>query len=312
MLAMGVSLSIPVPFLGTFPVQYPKRFLMFSGESGMATLQETSRRICRSYGYELSDLDGFIISPDLPQLSNAVDIAELETVIAEHEPDVVGIDPMFLCMGDIDEKAANMFSMGKPLTKLNEACMRHNATLIFAHHTSGVPQYGATPKLSWLAFSGFKQFVRQWILLNRMEDYTPGTGLHRLKMVSGGSIGHGGLWVADISEGSRSDQGGRHWRVAVKSADEDRQESSTRTAEKKVAAAEQKLTDERNAVCRYLAKHPSGLAPTKIRDGSGISGRRWPVVLAALIEHGNIVECEVTGGHPPRQLPGYKLSSLEV
>ena len=38
-------------------------------------------------------------------------------------------------------------------------CLNNGATLVFAHHTSGPPQYGATPKLSWLAFSGFKQFV---------------------------------------------------------------------------------------------------------------------------------------------------------
>ena len=74
--------------------------------------------------------------------------------------------------------------MAKLLRRLNDACQKNNATLMFAHHTSGVHPYGATPKLSWLAFSGFKQFVRQWWLFNRMEEYEPGSGIHRLKFVA--------------------------------------------------------------------------------------------------------------------------------
>lgn len=312
MLASGIALDLCEPFLGMFPVSERKRFIMFSGESGMATLQETSRRICRSYGCELSELDGFIISPDLPQILDANDLADFDAVIDEHDADVVAIDPMYLCLGDIDERAANMFAMGKPLTRLNEVCVRRGRTLMFAHHFSGVPQYGATPKASQFAYSGFKQFLRQWVLLNRMEEYTPGTGLHRLKMAIGGNVGHGGLWIAEIDEGHRNDQGGRRWSVSVKTIDEAKQESSTRSAELKTEAAERKLSEARAAACRFLAKHPDGQSPTTIRDAAGISGRYWPVVLAALIEHGNITSCEFVGGHPPKKRPGYKLASSEV
>ena len=145
-----------------------------------------------------------------------------------------------------------------------------------------------------------------------MEEYQPGSGLHRLKMVAGGSSGHNGLWIVEIDEGSRSDLGGRRWSVAVKSASEAKQESSTRAAELKAAAAEQKLEAERTAACRVLAKHPTGLAQTTIRDSAGVSGRRWPVVLASMLEHGEVVECDVTTGNPPRTRPGYKLGDSEV
>jgi hypothetical protein len=289
----------------------PKRFMMFSGESGLPTLQETARRISRRAGYELGQLDGFSLSPDLPQLDDANDIAEFEAIIAGEQPDVVAVDPMMLCLGDVDEKAANMFSMGKLLRRLNEACLNNGATLVFAHHTSGPPQYGATPKLSWLAYSGFKQFVRQWVLLNRMEEYAPGSGLHRLKMVAGGSSGHNGLWIVEIDEGSRNNPGGRHWHVAVKTTEEAKQDSTTRAAEKKTAAAEQKLEAERTAALRILAKHINGLAPTTIRDTAGISGRRWPVVLAAMLERAEIVEVEVITGSPPKARQGYKLANSE-
>ena len=114
MLDMGVSLAVPAShFLGVFPVAEPKRFIMFSGESGIRTLQETTRRICRRAGYELEQLDGFTLSPDLPQLDDVADVVEFEAVIAAEQPDVVAVDPMMLCLGDVDEKAANMFSMPK-------------------------------------------------------------------------------------------------------------------------------------------------------------------------------------------------------
>ena len=228
MLAAGVSLNVADNFLCCFPVTRRRNFLMFSGESGLATIQETARRICRVSGYELADLDGFHISPDLPQLDDLSDVAEFEAIVAHHMPDIVAVDPMMLCLGDVDEKAANMFHMGKLLRRLNEACQKNNATLMFAHHTSGVQQYGATPKLSWLAFSGFKQFIRQWWLLNRMEEYEPGSGFHRLKFVAGGSAGHNGVWILEINEGSREDLGGRRWEVVVKSVDEDRKSDRRR------------------------------------------------------------------------------------
>jgi hypothetical protein len=122
--------------------------------------------------------------------------------------------------------------LGKLLRRLNEACQNNNATLMFAQHTSGVQQYGATPKPSWLAFSGFKQFVRQWWLLNRREEYHPGSGLHRLKFVAGGSAGHNSVSILEINEGNRNDPGGRRWEVAVKSLDEARQGDQQRKDER--------------------------------------------------------------------------------
>ena len=208
MIAMGMSLALVVPFLGYFNVPERKRTLMFTGESGMATVQETARRICLSHGYDLRDVDGFVVSPDLPEVGNALDMIDFEGVIEQHRPDVVGVDPMYLCMGDVDEKASNMFSMAKPLRRTQQSMpeVRRDPDLCIA---SADCRYGAAPKLSQFAFSGFKQFLRQWILLNRMEDYKPGTGSHRLKLVSGGNVGHGGLWIANIEEGTRNDFRGR-------------------------------------------------------------------------------------------------------
>ena len=312
MLAAGVSLKLADKFLGQFQVDRPRGFLMFSGESGLRTIQETARRICRQAGCELSELDGFNISSDLPQLDNDTDILEFEAIVADYAPDVVAVDPMMLCLGDVDEKAANMFSMGKLLRKLNDACQKNNATLMFAHHTSGVHPYGATPKLSWLAFSGFKQFVRQWWLLNRMEEYEPGSGIHRLKFVAGGSAGHNGLWIVEVDEGSRNDPGGRRWDVTVKSIDEARQTERQRKDDTKAGERAQKLEDDRAAICRLMAKHPAGKSKTWIRDHCGVSSGRWPGVFAAMFDAGELIECEVTVSNHKKPMPGYRLNTSEA
>lgn len=308
MVQMGIALAVRQPFLGVFQVPESKRFLMLSGESSMRTIQETARRMCRSIGYELGDVDNLTISPDLPQLDNLDDVIEFEAIVADNLPDVVGIDPMMLCLGDIDERAANMFSMGKLLRRLNEACVKHNATLTFAHHTSGPPQYGATPKLSWLAFAGFKQFVRQWVLLNRMEEYEPGSGFHRLKMVAGGSSGHNGLWIVEINEGNRDLPGGRIWECAVRREDEVRQETKKRREQEKADEESQKLNQERWAVIEVLRKHPEGLAKTRMLQKAKIGHRRLGLVFEALIDNGDIVECEMLTGNHKQPKIGYKLA----
>jgi hypothetical protein len=218
---------------------------------------------------------------------------------------------MMLCLGDVDEKAANMFAMGTLLRRLNDACQKHNATLMFAHHTSGVPQYGATPKLSWLAFSGFKQFVRQWWLLNRMEEYEPGSGFHRLKFVAGGSAGHNGLWILDINEGNRNDHGGRRWDVAVRTCDEVRQSNQRRKDDAKAAEQQEQLNADRAAVCRLMAKYPDGQSKTFIRDHSGC-GRRWPKVLAHMFQSGELIECEVYIHNKKTPITGYRLNTSEA
>lgn len=68
------------------------------------------------------------------------------------------------------------------------------ATPIFAHHT--VKHAGMKPgrngaqyksyepaELGDLAFAGFAEFARQWLLIARRADYEPGTGKHQLWLI---------------------------------------------------------------------------------------------------------------------------------
>src|SRR5687767_13403037 len=91
------------------------------------------------------------------------------------------------------------------------------------------------PELEDIAWSGFQEWCRQWLLVGRREKYEPGTGSHRLWLNVGGSAGHSALWALDIEEGKLPN---RTWEVNVMHADEARQEVTERKEEAKQAKAD--------------------------------------------------------------------------
>jgi hypothetical protein len=206
------------------------------------------------------------------------------------------------------DDAGNLFKQGALLRNISDVCENAETTLVLCHHTkSTVAIPFAPPELDNLAWSGCAEFARQWMLLSRREQYTPGTGCHQLWFSSGGSAGHGGLWALDVTEGLSSDAWGRTWGVTLLHADEARDRAKTRKADAKAEQAEEQLFSRRQAVCRLLAKHPMGLTQSAIRDRCGLDTTRWRIVLAALLEHQEVEEVEVQTGNQTTPKPGFKL-----
>ena len=134
----------------------------------------------------------------LPQLEDSKHLDALERMIEEKRCEVLVVDPLYLCMSGAD--AANLFVQGSLLRRVSEICQRHGVALVLCHHTRkrgkarNQGEFDA-PELDDLAWAGFAEFARQWLLLGRREPYEPGTGEHRLWLSVGGSAGHGGLWA---------------------------------------------------------------------------------------------------------------------
>jgi hypothetical protein len=309
-LDLGLSLVTGGCFLGKFRVNARRRVVILSGESGLATLQETALRVCLAMGIELADVDGFTICTTLPRLNNESDLTECQQFLIDAGAEVAIFDPLYLMLSGDD--AGNLFKQGALLRNVSEACTSVNVTPLLCHHTksTGIDPF-APAELDHLAWSGCAEFARQWLLVSRREQYEPGSGIHRLWLTAGGSAGHSGLWGVDVDEGHQTDPGGRRWEVAVDKADAARDAAAERKAQAKESDYQRLFADDRTKVCRLLAKHADGKSKTFIRDHCGVSSRRWPSVFAAMFEAGDLVECEIIVSNKKTPQPGYRLNVTE-
>ncbi len=133
LIALAIALATGLRFLGHFIVDEPVKVVILSGESGMAVLQETARRICQSMGICLSTIDNLLWSDCFPRFDDPQHLAALERMLRETGCKVLIIDPAYLAMPGTD--AANLFVQGTLLRQISEVCQRNGVGLILAHHT---------------------------------------------------------------------------------------------------------------------------------------------------------------------------------
>ncbi|HEX4144695.1 MAG TPA: PriCT-2 domain-containing protein [Pirellulales bacterium] len=258
----AIALTTGTPFLGRFPVLRQARTLVMSGESGLGTIQETARRICRSRGVKLDTIKDLLWSEELPRCDKDIDLVRLDRTLRNTKTEVLVIDPAYLCLGGDDH--GDVFKQGQLLGRVNQVCVDNGAAIILCHHNKKSAQKSKTPpQLEDMAMAGFGEFARQWWLLGRREPFCAGEP-HALWLNVGGSAGHCGLYQLDIAEGSRKDPGGRKWEVdvtdhhAAKDADSDA---------------------DVQAVCKVLEAHPGGLTVKPIVEAAGLSRKRVEAAL---------------------------------
>ena len=301
MLDAFISIASGKPFLGKIEVTKPGRVAVMSGESGLATLQESCRRISRSKGLRFGDLAGFIISPDLPQIAKPDHLEALRQFLIADEITAVGIDPAYLAMPGDDP--ANMFKMGDYLRGVAQVCTDCGVTLALAHHTKKNLTEPFQPlELDAIAWSGFGEFARQWQLVNRREPYIPGSGEHRLWFSVGGSAGHSALWALDVSEGEYDGVTPRVWEVSLTTAGNAResakQEQSERREHNRKVKWKAAVDECKEAIANALMLVPDHCETKRmIESRSGKSGKALDEALAVLLRSGRMKEAKVKRGN---------------
>jgi hypothetical protein len=157
-------------------------------------------------------------------LSNRTDRRELADGLRVRAVEFVIIDPLYLCLlrGASGASAANIYEIGPLLYDVATDCLDAGATPLLVHHATKWAGIGTDQPLGLdeLAFTGIGEFARQWVLVSRRGQYTPGSGEHDLTLAVGGSAGHSGCWRLRVSEGRPGpDLSGRRWDVGVSAPD---------------------------------------------------------------------------------------------
>ena len=304
--ALAIALALGRSFLGNFWVREAVNVLLLSGESGLSTLQSAGRRIAASYGLALSDVGRLYWSTDLPRLGTFEHLEALREAITRDEIAVLICDPLYFMLPGAD--AGNLMIVGGYLRTLSALCDELGVTLVVVHHIrkTGIDNKHEPAELSHISWSGTAEWARQWLLLSRRRDYVPGTGEHRLWMVTGGSAGHSGLHALDIFE---SVGDARTWRVDVLSADEAREDERDAKAKAKEAKRLEQLEKDKAAILDIVVKLPEQTGTkNEIKECVGRNSDAFRSAFAALVNDGVLIPCEVrrANNHPYQ---GYRLKN---
>jgi hypothetical protein len=265
----------------------------------LVTIRNTIRRIAESADLEPEFIDNLFVCDRVPRLDNRSHITIVQKTLVEFRPDVVVFDPAYLML--TTDKPESLFATGGQLAAISLLCQIHGATVIIAHHNSKSSNVlGRTPDLDDLSWSGFAEFARQWLLVSRNKAFDPMTGDQYIKMVVGGSYGHGGEYDIHIQEGIFPD---RLWNVTMLDLSGIVGQTATKptTSERKADGRRQRVLDE-------LKRHDEPLSKRKLVTLTGINYNRISETVQKLVCDGVVEECQVdpANGNP---YDGYRLSS---
>lgn len=290
---LAFSSATGTKYLGHFDVSRKRRVLLLSGESGRAAITDSFLRICKARQCDPASVDGFVFSEWLPTLSNAASIKELGQRLVDDEIELAIVDPAGPCMS---AGAGSTLSIAYgELRAFADVCGKHGATPILLHHATKGSDIGRLG-LRAAAGAGFAEWARQWLILDRVGQFKPSTGEHRLRLTAGGSAGHAGKWLIDWREGNQSDPGGRVWDLSVRPA-EGKRKSDDGDAKLK------RYVDAVTEAMKPFAEFKTGKA---IASAAKLNAINFGAAIAHLIETGAVIERAITRNG--RQRVGYRLA----
>ncbi|MEX2171537.1 MAG: AAA family ATPase [Pirellulales bacterium] len=301
-----ISMATGSAFLAHWPIPEPINCGIISAESGAATIAETIKRICRSKGIDLCELNNCYISTRCPRLQSIEWLDEIKRFIDANELRCLMIDPTYLALAGLDQN--NLAAVASALGPVGEIVRETGCSIVMVHHNRKVTSvpYGC-PTLEEITGSGFAEWARFWLILNRRREWDEETGEHWLWLVAGGSAGFGARKWLDVVEGRQSDVGGRVWGVEVAAASEgERQERETKQRTK-AETEEVEATERQRQIIDILRKFPDRrTSKTDLHNRTGNS-RRFGADLAALLDSGEIVSVRYQVPPTNRSCDGFSL-----
>ncbi|RLS53453.1 MAG: hypothetical protein DWH91_14430 [Planctomycetota bacterium] len=307
---LALSLGMAGHFLDRFPCNKAVRVGVMSAESGAATIQETARRIAVAKQTTLRKQGNVFWAFDVPQLDNAIHLAALRKFVVDHQLDVLILDPTYMMMVGLGQDASNLFVVGRYLKSLTDLIRDTGVTPVLCHHLrKGLNDPYEPAELENIAWAGFQEFIRQWVLINRRSKYDPDRGgHHELWMSFGGSAGHSSLWGVNVDEGTSQDPEGRHWNVDVITSSEAYAGRVDAAEEEKEhhrdQVRQQKQSKHRELALKTLCKFPEGETKKALRTAAKLNADNFQSAIELLVEEGLAEACEIE--KVGRKFDGYR------
>jgi hypothetical protein len=302
-LDLSVSLVTKTKFLNEWPVQTAVRCAVICSEDSEVDIHADLGRICRARGIDPKILEGkLFVRTSIPRLCSQEWREKTARFIEYYDVKYLAIEAPYLAWGGVDQN--NLTSMGQVLGPLKELARTTGCTIQLILHNK--QSKGSTsPTLHDISGVGYEELARFWLLLNHSSEWDPITGQHHLRLVVGNKRGEH-RYLLDVREGNEDVPGGRVWEVRVSTPGAiPRQEQPER-------GRSQNLDSDKAAVRQLLQRHTEGLSATRIQEGANIHTRRWPKVLAAMLDSGELVETPVLVSNHRQPIAGYKLRGLPI
>jgi hypothetical protein len=301
----NLSMATATPFLGAWPVPAIARCGILSAESGAATIVESIRRIAQAKNIVPEEIDNCLVSSRCPRLQSGAWLDEIRRVIGENQLRCLTIDPTYMAAAGV--KQNDLSSVAAMLEPVSRIIVDTGCAIVMVHHNRKVSdmRYGC-PTLEEITGSGFAEWSRFWLLLNRRKEWDDTTGRHWLWLVTGGSAGFGSRKWLDVREGKPTDLDGRVWEVeVVPAAEGESRERAERVRQKETRQADDLEADKRKLV-DILRKHgPSTV--TDMRTIAGMNYTRFRPALSELLDSGDVKPTQVTKGNR-QEYTAYMLS----
>lgn len=307
-----IAAATATPAFGLFHVREAVRCGMISGEIGKASLKSLGKRVARSKGFELGEIDNAVRSSQVPPLGRPSGVAMLERFIVNDGLSFVAVDPTFEAFSDVGESASNVFRMGAALQPITELIERTGCSILLLHHNRKSRSHQrseyAPPERSEISQSGFAEWMRFWILTGPRKAFDEDAGEARQWLRVGGSAGHSGLYTLDIHEGKNTDAGGRQWAYTIERASTSRKQDAAAEAKAKEDAQNELLQGHRRKITSVMLKpdFKPGATEKAIREAAGLAPKYFTPALASMLEDGNVVKVRVRAKNK-QEYDGWKI-----
>jgi hypothetical protein len=268
-----------------------------NGTDAVCLMTELDRE---KFNTTLRKLNKQLIKALAPKLLNELSDNLSIPVEALHAFDA-GWSEQYKCWSFPMRDASNLYQMGPLLKEIAKVCLDAGATPLLVHHCKmGSGMQKKKPDLSDLAFAGIQEFVRQWLLIGRRNQYVPGSGHHDLWLAVGGSAGQSGEWPFTVREGRlNKDFTGRYWKTSFPSPEELATQRNSRNQNKDRETTIKGC----KKVMQALKQYPEGETKTVIYSTAKLSNSNGGKSLELLVRKGRVKRCKVVKNG--KNLDGY-------